>query len=117
MATSVIDISPGGDKAFSLATTIDGVSIRLAFRWLPRLSRWWLDVQRPDGSPLALHGLVQPGGRVLLDPRAGIRGALRFVGPEDYTESDIGDTLRLVYDDAVESTPYFDRSYIAVGGL
>lgn len=96
----VPDLSIGDDDyAVTVATTLDGVVVRIALRWLARIGRWAAYLTDAAGAPASAQLLVQPGGEVLFDRRSASAppGRLVWVGPDDYGRLDLGARLRLWY--------------------
>lgn len=91
MIPQVIDVSPNGLAAFTVGATLDGVTLRFRFRWLPFIGLWTMTVV---GHSMPL--VVRSGGRVLINPSV-VPGQLVWLGPDPYTREDLGDRLRLVY--------------------
>lgn len=99
-----IDIRAGSDYAFAVTPEVeDGGethTIRLAFRWLRRLGRWVVLPTTPSThEPLGIQQVVGPQSRLLLDTRQPDipPGRFVFVGPDAYTRTDLGETMRLIY--------------------
>lgn len=96
-----IDVRPGPDPAPVITTELDGVTVRLALRWFPRIESWVLSVRDPSDVPLSMPMRVAPGAPLPLDrrdPRVP-PGTLRWEGPEPYRREDLGVRLRLIYDE------------------
>lgn len=94
-----IDVRPGGDRVFTAGAVLDSIDVRFLLRWLPFVGRWTCTLRSPAGVDLSMPLMVQPGGLI----RADVRdervppGSLLWLGPDDYTEDDLGETLRLIY--------------------
>lgn len=104
MAQLVIDVRPGTAPAPVISTEVDGVAVRLAFRWLPNLESWVMQVRDPGDVPLSMPLRVSPGVALPLDtrdPRVP-PGSFRWEGPEPYGRDDLGVTLVLLYDEAAD---------------
>ena len=100
-----VDVTAGEDFAFTVSPELEGVVVRLAFRWLPRFGVWVCVTTTPDAAEnLGMEQVVKPGGRILLDvrdPRIP-PGRLVWTGPDPYVRRDLGTTLQLVYFTAAE---------------
>lgn len=103
MAILQLDVRTQGRYAQRISVELQGLSIALRFRWLPRISRWALRVEDPDGLQLSPESIVQPQGLVALDRSAPTcpPGDLLWVGPDDYVRTDMGEALRLLYREAL----------------
>lgn len=99
----VLDLVPGDDRALVRSYTLDGVAVRLWLQWHDVTGRWQLEVRTPAGRLLGLPSLAAPGGVVRLASGAQTPpGTLRWEGVDPYTRTDLGRSLRLVYDTAEE---------------
>ena len=99
MTAYVVDVRPGALFAVVVSAQLGGVTVAFALRWLPRLGRWSCQMRTTSGEVLSIDAIVQPAGRVLFDardPRVP-PGSLVWTGPDDYTRTDLGETLRLIY--------------------
>lgn len=99
-----IDIRAGDAFAFAVSPEIeDGnekYTIRLAFRWLPRIGRWTcLPTTADTFETLGLEQHVGDATRLLLDSRLATvpPGRLVFIGEDPYIRRSLGDTIRLYY--------------------
>jgi hypothetical protein len=105
-----IDTVAGDANAFAVSPEVeetDGTkyTIRLLFRWLPRVERWACMPTTVDTrEPLALEQHVVANARLLLDVRVPSVPPGRFVwvGEDPYPRDALGDTLRLLYLTAAE---------------
>lgn len=89
--------------AFFRSYTLDGVAVRLRCVWLPRVRRWYIELQSPGGRVLTLPQLAAPGGSLSTDPRDEETPPGRFVwgpGPDPYVRADLGTALVLTYEPA-----------------
>ena len=102
MSTYAVDVRPEEARAVRYTVTLDGVAVVLRLRWLPRLVRWALVVETPDGIALTPQLVVYGGADVPLDTTYGTAppGRLSWVGPETYRRTDLGRSLRLLYTEA-----------------
>lgn len=100
----LIDTVADSDLAFATSADLEGVTLRLAFRWLDRIGVWVCIATTPEGVLLGMEQIVRPGGRILLDvrdPRIP-PGRLEWRGPDPYRRADLGITVQLVYLTAAE---------------
>ncbi len=107
MMPTEIAIVAGEDSAFAVSPELEGVTLRLAFRWLPRIASWVCLPTLPSGDPFEPVGIqqrVSPNGELLIDSRRTDTppGRLYFVGSEPVERSDLGTACRLVYLTAAE---------------
>lgn len=97
-----VTTSPGQDYAFVQSVELDGITVRLAFRWLPVPGRWIMSVKANNGEVISMPQMVSPGGNVLLDrtdPRIP-PGRLFWQGRDPYTRESLGETVVLMYEPA-----------------
>ena len=94
-----VDCRPGGYYAFRISVDLDGVAVRLRFRWLPAITRWTMIVETPAGEALTAWSVAQPGAQVLIDVSSPARppGTLRWEGRETTEAADLGEGLRLIW--------------------
>lgn len=104
-----IDTRAGEDFAFAVSPEIeDGgerYTIRFAFRWLPRVGRWYVTPTTTDTlDPLGVEQRVGASSRLLLDSRVATipPGRFYFLGEDPYVRRSLGDTIRLYYLTAAE---------------
>ena len=96
----VVDVSPGGRDALEVETTLDGVTIRITLRWLPRITAWVYQVLDADGVALGMQRAVRPGAWIRLDrrdPRVPPGWLTWSRCPEPYERADLGVALQLEY--------------------
>ncbi len=96
---TLIPTNPGRSFAFAQTVTLEGITIRLSFRWYPVPARWMMEVLSSDNELLGPGFLVSPGGDVWLDvrdPRVP-PGRLVWVGPDPYAQDELGQTVQLIY--------------------
>lgn len=99
-----LDIRAGEAFAFAVSPEMeDGgkqYTIRLSFRWLPRIGRWSCSPTTADTfEALGLEQHVGDATRLLLDGRVATvpPGRLVFLGEDPYIRRSLGDTIRLYY--------------------
>lgn len=105
-----IDITAGDAFAFAVSPELeDGdaeYTIRLDFRWLPRIGRWVCTptTTAQPFTPIGIEQVVTANGRLLLDTRADGMPPGRFywLGQDPYSRRSLGETIRLVYLTAAE---------------
>ena len=93
---------PGSDYAFIQSVELDGITIRLAFRWHPVPARWMMTVKSPGGTVIGMPQYASPGGDVLLDKTNPLipPGRLFWQGRDPYTRESLGSTVVLMYEPA-----------------
>jgi hypothetical protein len=94
----IVDVRPGEADALEIETTLGGVAVRLALRWLPRIGCWVMQVLDADGSPLGQQLAVRPGGWYPLDvrdPRCPPGDLIWSQAPDPYVRSDLGTAIVL----------------------
>jgi len=94
-----LDTRRADKSAFSKLYELDKVAIRIGFRWLPIIKRWYCEVRDPNDNQLIRPQIVWPAGEILLDSRNPKLppGRLLWDGPDYYTKNDLGKTLNLLY--------------------
>lgn len=101
MSAVEVDVRAGDRYAFVVRARLGGVLVGFDLRWHSRIERWIVSLVSPGGDVLSMPHVVQSGGRILADTRDSRvpSGTLIWAGPSDYGRTDIGQTLRLVFQD------------------
>lgn len=92
------------DRKQKQRVELDGDIFDLVLTWRARVSGWYLDMYRKDGTPIALGRRIEPGWSPFLGSTSPDlpNGGLVVIGPDDYERTDLGSQLRLVYYSAEE---------------
>lgn len=78
---------------------LDGLFFEIALTWRTRPKAWYMDLYDQDGQPVALGRRLSPGWAPLrgVSDRGVPDGSFIVKGLRDYSRTDLGDTLLLVY--------------------
>lgn len=84
---------------YRLTVTLDGQDVGLRCYWLPRCAGWYLDLEHPDGEPIATGRRITPGAVVAFPGAGDGVPPGRFVarGPDRYGRDDLGTQVFVDY--------------------